>query len=349
MGTTMRILGHLLVILTLLASAALLFGPRTPFDDDPQAVAPPEAAELDGWLAAREAGAADLRPGAAKEIVWADPARPAPTELAVVYIHGFSATKAEIRPVPDIVARELGANLHYARLTGHGRTSDAMGEVTVGAWFDDVAEALAVGRRIGGRLLVIAASTGGTMAALAALDPELSRGVAAIALVSPNFGVQSAGSGLLTLPFAQSLVPLVVEATGGTAATPPGGDPAKIYLGGQASSPAQARAWTTIYPLEAVYPMAAVVKAAAASDFSGVAIPALFMFSPSDKVVDAAATRAVAAGWGGPVEIAEVTPGPGDDPNAHVIAGDIRSPSMTRPAAERIVSWARHALASGGS
>lgn len=345
----MKLLSHALVVVVLLASAALLFGPRTPFADDPQAVEAPPAEELDGWLAAREAEVPDLRPGAAKEIVWADPAAPARTPLAVVYVHGFSATKAEIRPVPDIVARELGANLHFARLTGHGRTSDAMGEATVGAWFDDVAEALAVGRRIGDRVLVIATSTGGTLAALFAADPEMSRDVAGIAFVSPNFGVQSVGSSLLTLPFARSFVPLVIGATGGAAPTPEGGDPKRLYLGGAASDPEQEAAWTTVYPVEAVYPMAAVVKAAAASDLSSATMPALFMFSPRDKVVDPAATREVAARWGGLAEIAEVTPGPGDDPNAHVIAGDIRSPSMTGPAAERIVAWARHALALGGS
>ncbi len=345
----MRFLGHLLVVLTLLASAALLFGPRIAFDDTPEEVAAPAPAELDGWLAAREAEVPGLRPGAAKEIVWADPAARAPTELSVVYLHGFSASKAEIRPVPDLVAQALGANLHFARLTGHGQDADAMGEATVGAWFDDVAEALAVGRRIGHRVLVVATSTGGTMAALAALDPELSRDVAGIAFVSPNFGVQSAGSSLLTLPFARSFVPLVVEAMGGTAPTPPSGDPERIYLGGEVSSPRQAEAWTTVYPLDATFPMAAVVKAAAASDYSGVTIPALFMFSPADKVVNPAATRDVAARWGGSAEIAEVMPGPGDDPNAHVIAGDIRSPSMTRPAAERIIGWARHALGLAGS
>lgn len=223
LGAFMKLLSHALVVVVLLASAALLFGPRTPFDDDPQAVEAPPAEELDGWLAAREAEVPDLRPGAAKEIVWADPAAPARTPLAVVYVHGFSATKAEIRPVPDIVARELGANLHFARLTGHGRTSDAMGEATVGAWFDDVAEALAVGRRIGDRVLVIATSTGGTLAALFAADPEMSRDVAGIAFVSPNFGVQSVGSSLLTLPFARSFVPLVIGATGRRGADAGGG------------------------------------------------------------------------------------------------------------------------------
>ncbi len=321
----MKYLSHLVFLLVAAASLALLFGPRVAFDDAAAAPVPPEIGALDAWLAAREAAVPGLRPGAAKQIVWADPASPAPTPVSIVYLHGFSASKAEIRPTPDRVAAALGANLHFARLTGHGRDGAAMAQARVGDWFADVAEAIAVGRRIGGKVLVIATSTGGTMAALAALRPELSRDVAGIAFVSPNFGLQAGGSSLLTLPFAPQVLPAILGPR----------------ISSEPLSPEHAAGWTLSYPIAALFPMAAAVKAAAAADYSGVKIPALFVFSDDDKVVNPAATRAVADRWGGPTAVVPVTLGPGDDPNAHVIAGDIRSPGMTDAVARRIAGWAK--------
>ena len=70
----------------------------------------------------------DIRPGLQKEIVWANPATKTKTPLAIVYIHGFSASKGEVRPLPDKVASALGANLFFTRLTGHGEDGAAMAE-----------------------------------------------------------------------------------------------------------------------------------------------------------------------------------------------------------------------------
>ena len=36
-----------------------------------------------------------------------------------------------------------------------------------------------------------------------------------------------------------------------------------------------------------------------------------------------------------------IEPGPGDDPDAHVLAGDILSPGLTETVTARIVSWAQ--------
>lgn len=87
--------------------------------------------------------------------------------------------------------------------------------------------------------------------------------------------------------------------------------------------------------------MSAVARHAAAADYSGVTLPGLFLFSPDDQVVSPARTARVAARWGGPVTVEEVKLGAGDDPYAHVVAGDVLSPSMTGPLAERILAWAR--------
>ena len=62
--------------------------------------APGSADEVDAYLTARESAYPDIRPGLAKEVVWANPASRQKTPLAIVYIHGFSASKGEVRPSP---------------------------------------------------------------------------------------------------------------------------------------------------------------------------------------------------------------------------------------------------------
>ena len=59
------------------------------------------------------------------------------TQWAVVYIHGFSASRMETAPLADTIATALGANLFYARLAGHGRGGAAMGEPSVQDWLAD--------------------------------------------------------------------------------------------------------------------------------------------------------------------------------------------------------------------
>ncbi|MER9564784.1 hypothetical protein NKI85_22425 [Mesorhizobium sp. M0571] len=97
-----------------------------------------------------------IRDGLDKEIIWADPMIHAKTPLAIVYIHGFSASKGEVRPLPDEVADQLDANLFYTRLTGHGQDGAAIAQGSVNAWINDYEEALAIGRAIGDKVIVIA-------------------------------------------------------------------------------------------------------------------------------------------------------------------------------------------------
>ena len=92
--------------------------------------------QIEDRITLAESQLTDIRPGLEKSIIWAG----APhhrTEYAIVYIHGFSASKEELRPVPDRIASALDANIFYTRLTGHGRTAKAMHDVSVAAWMQD--------------------------------------------------------------------------------------------------------------------------------------------------------------------------------------------------------------------
>ena len=54
-----------------------------------------------------------------------------------VYIHGFTASSEEVRPLPDKIANDLNANLFFTRLTGHGRNSKAMELCSISSWMNE--------------------------------------------------------------------------------------------------------------------------------------------------------------------------------------------------------------------
>ncbi|TPN18133.1 alpha/beta hydrolase [Mesorhizobium sp. B2-3-3] len=312
-----------LAVLGLIAVLALIlvFGPRVPVDttihfnpsvigDDPQA-----------YVAKVEAGVPGIREGLEKEIIWANPMVHAKTPLSIVYIHGFSASKGEVRPLPDEVAEQLDANLFYTRLTGHGEDGAAMTQGSVNAWINDYEEALAVGRAIGDKVIVISTSTGGSLAAWAATQPGASEGVAAIAFISPNFGVKASGAEMLTMPWGKQIAELVA-----------GKDRSFVP-----HNALHEKFWTTSYPIAATMPMQALTELAYGAPVEKATIPALFIFSDMDKVVRPERTREIAARWAGAHELVPMEST--GDPDNHVLAGDALSPSTTAFLVQRIAVW----------
>ena len=127
MRSLLRKLLYLVVALVLLGVGLFVFGP---YEGTDLAADFDEGQLADGvspYFADREARFEDITPGAEKRVIWHDTPE-MQTDLAVLYIHGFSATAAEIRPVPDLVAERLQANLIYTRLTGHGRSGEALAQ-----------------------------------------------------------------------------------------------------------------------------------------------------------------------------------------------------------------------------
>jgi esterase/lipase len=262
-----RIVLYLLLLLIVAGGIAWLFGPREPVDLTVRFDDAAIGADIDAWLADNEAKFDDIRPEATKEIIWAWPASRAKTPVAFVVLHGFSAAKGEIRPVPDMVARELGANLFFTRLAGHGRDGEAMAEPTVNDWIQDMAEAVAVAERIGEKVVVVANSTGGTLAVLAATLPEFRDRIDALVLISPNFRIKASGSWLLTQP---------LRARSCNWSSAPN---ARSSL----MNDEHARHWTYRYPSVALLPMAALVKTGAALPFEQIGIPPFSSIIPTTR------------------------------------------------------------------
>jgi pimeloyl-ACP methyl ester carboxylesterase len=264
-----------------------------------------------------------LRASLGREIIWAFPASKAKTPLSIVYIHGFSASKGEVRPLPDLVAKALGANLFYTRLTGHGQDGAAMGSATVNDWVNDYAEAMAVGRAIGEKVLIISTSMGGGLTTWGLTQPALSENVLGAIFISPNYGVQAAGSQILTAPWGKQLANLIV-----------GKERSFVPVNELHGS-----LWTPVYPTDAVIPMAGLTALAVAQPVEQIKTPAFFIYSKTDKVIKPELVEAIEARWGGPKQILAVEKN--DDPYSHVIAGDALSPSTTQPLADAIIAWAK--------
>ncbi len=185
----------LLAVLVFLAGPRNAFGPNTP---SARAQAPQEIAQLDDWVRKSEAAFPDIKPNNEKRIVWAGAAGQR-TPWAVVYIHGFSASRLETAPMTDMVAKALGANTFYTRLTGHGRPGPAMGEATVQDWLADAQEALRIGQTLGDKVLVISCSTGSTLATWLGANGQSAQVVGHL-FWCPNLGPKNPGQKSSTAP-----------------------------------------------------------------------------------------------------------------------------------------------------
>jgi alpha-beta hydrolase superfamily lysophospholipase len=279
-------------------------------------------AQIEQRLQTAETQFSDIQPGLEKSIIWADQPQKR-TAFSIVYIHGFSASKEELRPVPDKLAARLGANIFFTRLTGHGRTADAMRDASLDAWMQDLAEAFAVGTTIGDKVIVISCSTGGTIVAQGVARGMFSGKLFSTVFVSPNFGVQDKMAPLLTWPLARFWAPLI----GGEMQT------------SQPRNARHARYWATSYPTISLIPMMQLIKATKNADMAHSNLPALFYFSPDDKVVDPQQTEYFIRRWRGPKQIVRIAGSDSEDHLNHLITGDVVSPGQVTHSVDSIITW----------
>ncbi len=279
---------------------------------------------LDEYLFRSEENIPNLKADLSKRIFWfSSPGEK--TQIAIVYIHGYSASPQEVRPVPEKIAQRLQANLFFSRLTGHGCDSKEMSKAQIQDWLNDAAEAVAIGHEIGEKIIVISTSTGGTLVSALAVSKKYFTAKDKLVFISPNFGLNKRMSGILTWPFSQIWMPLIF---GSERTFKPRGDLHNYF-------------WTTRYSTQSVIKMAKMTNAVAKLDFSRAKWSALFMYSKRDKVVKPWLVERVFNAWGGRKSKLVVEVGEHDDPNSHVICGDILSPSMNDYFVDRIVDWAK--------
>ena len=322
-GGIRRFLG-VLIALVLAGLVAFWLGPRNAFGPaEPTArpSPPQDIAALPDWLAHSESAFSDIKPGNAKGIVWADDLHQR-TPWAVVYVHGFSASRLETAPLAEAVAQLLHANVFYTRLRGHGRSDpNAMGQATTQDWMADTLEAARIGQTLGQRVLMISCSTGGTLAAWLATT-EQAQLVAAQVMISPNFGPKDKRSEIINMPWGKKLAMLIQG-------------PRRSW---QPTNDAEANAWTSSYPTAALFPMMALVKHVRDSDLSAFQTPALVLYSEQDQTVDPKETLAAFARLGSEHKTIEAVTYSHSE-GQHVLAGAIKDPAAVQPMADSIVRW----------
>lgn len=300
---------------------AMALGPRVRVRESLEAPVLPS--DLDAYLAGAESQHPDITPETEKKIIWAG-VPGARTSLSVVYLHGFTATRQETAPLSDIVARELGANLFYTRLTGHGLPGKELAKAHADDWLADTVEAVAIGERIGERVVLMGTSTGGTLATWAAAREDLSRSLAALVLLSPNFGPANRFADLLLLPWGRHIAQTVLG----------------IEQQWQPYNDRHGQYWTSRYPTRALLPMMGLVRHVRNLPLEQVNTPVLMGYSRDDVVVDVEKALKFVMRFRSPLkEILDL--GDINDRSDHVLAGDILAPHNTELLADRIVDFVR--------
>ena len=165
-------------------------------------------ADLDEYLYKSESKIENIKPENASRVVWLDSTKEK-TEYAIVYLHGFSASGMEGEPVHSAIAKRYGANLYLPRLAGHGiQSEDAFLDLKPEDLIQSANEALAIGKLIGEKVILMSCSTGGTLSLfLAAENPEIH----SLIMYSPNIDLAAKGSNVLVGPWGLQLARLMFK------------------------------------------------------------------------------------------------------------------------------------------
>lgn len=201
---------------------------------------PSNLVQLEKWINDKEASIPNIKQENESTIVWFNNI-PGKTEYSIVYLHGWSASPGEGYPLHVETAKRYGCNLYLPRLAGHGlEEEEPMLQITANKILDSAKEAIAVAKQLGDKVIIMATSTGGTLALhLAGEDKD----IAALLLYSPNVAIYDKNAKLLTKPWGLQLMKAVKGSN--------------YYNSG--STEKEKKYWTTRYRVEALPHLQALV------------------------------------------------------------------------------------------
>ncbi|MCP4440880.1 MAG: alpha/beta hydrolase [Aureispira sp.] len=199
--------GFLILLLLLVVVYLLGPRPRKPILDDTPMVLSIGLEGLDTYVQDKEAQVTNLKINNQAEIVWIDSV-PTQTKYSIVYLHGFSASHAEGDPIHRNIAKRYGANLYLSRLARHGINDlDIWAEMKGEELIETTKEAIAIGKKLGEKVILMGCSTGLTYGLyLAANDPD----IVGIVSYSPNIDMYDPKSALLAGPWGLQLARWIV-------------------------------------------------------------------------------------------------------------------------------------------
>lgn len=307
----MRLLKPLLAIVLIVAIVYLLGPhPAKPVYATALPVVPANDSALESYVKAQEAPH-HIKPDNEARIVWADSAHH-PTEYAIVYLHGFSASQEEGNPVHRDIAKQFGCNLYLARLAEHGiDTSEALLNMTAENLWSTAQQAYAIGKQLGKKVILMGTSTGGTLALqLAAAYPE----IAALVLYSPNIEINDPNAWILNNHWGLQIARLVKKGN------------YNIITG---KKPIYAQYWNQQYRMEATVQLEELLETTMNKEtFSKVKQPVLTLYyykdeEHQDKVVKVSAMKEMFSQLGTAADQKKMIPLP--EAGSHVLASPIQS------------------------
>ena len=232
----MRFLKWLLIIAIVLIIIYLLGpSPATPLYKKEMPSVPTQISSLETYVKNNEAQH-KLKPDNEARIIWANDSSKQKTDYAIVYLHGFSASPEEGDPVHKNIAKKFGCNLYLARLAEHGiDTTDAMVNLTIDEYWESAKQALAIGKQLGKKVLLMATSAGGAWALK--LAAEYPNDVDGLILLSPCIAINNPNAWIANNHWGLQIAHLVLHSD---------------YISSKDSLPAEKQYWYTKYRAEAV-------------------------------------------------------------------------------------------------
>lgn len=209
-----------------------------------------------------------VKPGNEARIIWFNDSLKNKTEYAMVYLHGFSASQAEGDPVHKNIAKKFGCNLYLSRLAEHGiDTTERLINLTAEEYWESAKEAYAIGKQLGNKVILIATSTGGTLALkLAAEYPE----IYALVLLSPNIAINDPNAWILNNHWGLQIARMVV-----------GSD----YIDSKDTRDIYKQNWSFHYRLEGVVNLQELIETSMnESTFKKVTQPTLLLYYYKDAI-----------------------------------------------------------------
>src|SRR5258706_1101374 len=180
--------------------------PTKPKFDPIMPTVPQSPDELEKYVANQESKH-KLKTDNEARIIWNDSSKKK-TEYSVVYIHGFSASQEEGDPVHENFAKKFGCNLYLSRLADHCiDTVDQLINFSPDRWWASSKEALAIGKAIGEKVIIMSTSTGGTMALM--LASEYPQDVFALINMSPNIAINDSKAWIANNPWGLQIARMV--------------------------------------------------------------------------------------------------------------------------------------------
>ncbi|MEO8713319.1 MAG: alpha/beta hydrolase, partial [Parafilimonas sp.] len=288
--------------------------PKTPVYSSALPNVPSNAAALDNYIGSNEAQH-KLKPNNEARIIWFDSSK-TKTEYAIVYLHGFSASEEEGKPIHTNIAKEFGCNLYLSRLAEHGiDTIEPLINVTPEKLWESAKQALQIGKQLGNKVILMSTSTGGTLSLKLAADYP--NDVYALLMMSPNIAIHDSRSFLLNNHWGLQIARTVTGSH---------------YVTATDSSPIYKQYWSWHYPLEAATQLEELIETTmTAQTFEKVKQPTLMLYYYKDEThqdsvvsVPAMLNMFTELGTAKNLKVKQAMPDVGD----HVMGGYIKSKNL---------------------